>query len=83
MTDADSTLDQLVALLLRRQGNPVDSIGPDDRLLDLAVDSIDMAYLMSHFERQHDADFADEDFELSRYVTVGDLAKAIDARING
>ncbi|MFG1674421.1 acyl carrier protein [Micromonospora sp. NPDC049282] len=83
MADGDSTLDQLVSLLLRRQGNQVDSIGADDRLLDLGVDSIDMAYLMSHFERSLDADFTDEDFELSRYVTVADLAKTIDARIHG
>ncbi|SCG59280.1 acyl carrier protein [Micromonospora halophytica] len=83
MADGDSTLNQLVSLLLQRQGNPADSIGADDRLLDLGVDSIDMAYLMSHFERRYDADFADEDFELTRYVTVADLAKAIDARIHG
>ena len=80
---ADTTAEHLIGLLEKRQDLATRAVGLDDRLEDLGVDSIDLAYVLSSFERLYDADFADTDFDLTRYRTVGDLARAIEAKLGG
>jgi acyl carrier protein len=73
------SLDQLLELLRQRRTYEDEAIGPDDRLDDLGLDSIDLAYLLAAFERAHNADLSDDYFDLQRYGTVRDLAEALDA----
>jgi acyl carrier protein len=80
---AQSTVEQLITLLEKRRDSGVDSVTAEDRLDVLGIDSIDLAYLLSNFERTHDADFSDADFEVDRYATVADLAQAIQSRLDG
>lgn len=77
-----STLERVVELLQQRD-SVTETVRPDLRLDDLGVDSIDLVYLLTSFERTDDAEFADADFDLGKYVTVNDLAVTIASRIHG
>lgn len=77
------TVDQIVDLLHKRGGHEDDRIAADDRLEAVGLDSIDLAYLLSYFERTHDVDFDDDDYDLGTYQTVADIAKIVEARIDG
>jgi acyl carrier protein len=77
-----SSLDQVLELLRKRRTGEGAEVGPEDHLADLGLDSIDLAYVLSTFERTHDADFADEDFDLECYGTVRSLAEVIDAKLS-
>lgn len=77
-----TTLDKVIELLTQRS-DPECVVTADNRLDDLGIDSIDLVYLLTTFERTSNAAFSDNDFELGRYETVSDLAKTIDTRVNG
>ena len=76
-----NTLERVIELLQQRE-SITEAVRPDLRLDDLGVDSIDLVYLLTTFERTHDAEFTDAEFDLERYETVNDVALAIDARIH-
>ncbi|SCL17992.1 acyl carrier protein [Micromonospora inyonensis] len=78
-----SPLDRLITLLTDRTDAFAPSVTADRRISDLGIDSIDMAYILSTFEREHDVDFADSDFDYERYETVRDLAVMIEVRLRG
>lgn len=76
------TLERVIELLQQRD-SVTETVSPELRLDDLGVDSIDLVYLLTAFERTDDAEFTDADFELGQYETVNDVALAIDARLHG
>lgn len=75
-------LDRVITLLGQRD-SVTETVTPEVGLADLGVDSIDLVYLLTSFERTDDAEFEDTDFDLGRYGTVRDLAGTIATRING
>ena len=77
-----AALERVVELLQGRD-SVTERVTPDLRLDDLGVDSIDLVYLLTSFERTDDADFEDTDFDLGQYETVRDLAATVQARIRG
>lgn len=81
--DTGNTLDRVVELLRQRGDGELATVRDTDRLTDLGLDSIDLMYVLSSFERSHDADFEDTDFDLGRYRTVADLAALVERRVHG
>ncbi|MGX1955482.1 acyl carrier protein [Streptomyces sp. CB02115] len=82
MSSTVTHLDRVVELLQQRDSVTV-QVTPDARLDDLGVDSIDLVYLLTTFERTDDADFEDTDFDLGQYETVRDLAATVRTRADG
>jgi acyl carrier protein len=78
--DSGTVLRRIVALLAQRGSEDVEA---GDRLDDLGLDSIDLVYILTSFERSDDAEFGDADFDRDRYDTVAQLADVIATRING
>ncbi|MBQ0983214.1 acyl carrier protein [Streptomyces sp. F63] len=74
-------LDRVIELLEQRD-SVTETVTPEIGLADLGVDSIDLVYLLTSFERTDDAEFEDTDFDLGRYGTVSDLAGTIATRIH-
>ncbi|GAB2934905.1 MULTISPECIES: phosphopantetheine-binding protein [unclassified Streptomyces] len=82
MSSTVNHLDRVMELLQQRDSVTV-QVTPDARLDDLGVDSIDLVYLLTTFERTDDADFEDADFDLGQYQTVRDLAATVRTRADG
>ncbi|GGY51035.1 phosphopantetheine-binding protein [Streptomyces anulatus] len=82
MSSTVTHLDRVMELLQQRDSVTV-QVTPDARLDDLGVDSIDLVYLLTTFERTDDADFDDADFDLGQYETVRDLAATVRTRADG
>ncbi|MGW4839770.1 phosphopantetheine-binding protein [Streptomyces globisporus] len=82
MSSTVTHLDRVIELLQQRDSVTV-QVTPDSRLDDLGVDSIDLVYLLTTFERTDDADFEDADFDLGQYETVRDLAATVRTRADG
>lgn len=80
----DSVLDQIRHALQTYCEFPPEraaAITAADSLPALDVDSIQMAYLFSYFEKTYDVSFLNGDLMQERYPTVGDLAAVIEQRI--
>lgn len=71
-------LTTIAELLSDRVNAPAQSaFGPDQELRSLAIDSIDLALVFSHFEQESGLEFANEDIGLERYQTLRAVALAI------
>ncbi|MEU3551422.1 thiamine pyrophosphate-dependent enzyme [Streptomyces longwoodensis] len=70
-----------VAELLADEGRPVE-VHDDDVLADLALDSIALMFVLTHFERRYDVAFDNDTLRPDRYVTVGDLAAFVAEQVS-
>ncbi|WP_225827708.1 acyl carrier protein [Streptomyces naphthomycinicus] len=67
---------QTIAELLADEDRPAE-VHEDDVLADLALDSIALMFVLTHFERRYDVAFDNDTLRPDRYVTVGDLATLV------
>jgi acyl carrier protein len=81
MTGYDEALTKLSALLENRlelaAGTRLD---PDLEIDEAGIDSVDLAFVFAHWERTTGAIFEDDEFDVRRYKTVGNLAAALAAK---
>ncbi len=73
-------LDRVIELIAQRGDR---NVSAQDDIAGLGLDSIDVVYILSSFERSHEAEFEDADFDQTGYGTVSDLAETIRTRIEG
>jgi acyl carrier protein len=78
----EEVADRVVSLIRQRDRCASMTVTAQSRLEEISLDSIDLVYLLAHFEREHDADFDDTYFDLSRYDVVDDLIDAVCTRVN-
>jgi acyl carrier protein len=72
---------EIIALLARRADLDAAHLGPDVRLDTLAIDSVDLAYVLATLEREHGIAFDDADVSVSAYETVASLVDVIDGKL--
>jgi acyl carrier protein len=80
--DSSDTLSALRALLCGRLGIADEELQPQSALEDLGIDSVELAFVFSYFERDTGFDFEDAEVDVARYGTVGELADLLAARIS-
>ena len=76
--DTDA-LGKLAALLEERLGVPPEDLHRDAGLEELGVDSVELAFVFSYFERDTGLDLSDAEVDVSRYPTLGDVADLLAA----
>jgi acyl carrier protein len=78
-------LEELCRVLVEQCDVPADRVSTltvSDPMESLGIDSIGLAYVITHFERKYELTFDNEDVDPVRYGTVGDLADSIVRRIS-
>ena len=81
MTGRDDVLEQLRPLLDGRAKLPPGrELTADMTLEQIDIDSVDLAFVFAHFERHAGVSFADDEVDVGRYATVGDLADALGSK---
>ena len=77
--DTDA-LEMLAALLGERLSLPPEDLRRDASLEELGVDSVELAFVFSYFERDTGLDLSDAEVDVSRYPTLGDVADLLAAK---
>lgn len=73
-------LGRLTALLGERLSLPPEDLHRDASLEDLGVDSVELAFVFSYFERDTGLDLSDAEVDVSRYSTLGGVADLLAAK---
>jgi acyl carrier protein len=79
-----SIADEVRDVLLSRLRKPLPEgrvIDERDRLADLGVDSISIAFVFAHFEKLHDVAFDNDELNPRQYETVRDLSGVVERRV--
>jgi acyl carrier protein len=76
----DDILEKLRSLLCGRLDIDKDALHPETALEDIGFDSVELAFVLSHFERNTGFSFDDAEVEVSRYRTIGDV---VDLLVSG
>lgn len=80
MGDTDM-LERLTALLRERIDVPAEELRRDASLEELGLDSVELAFIFSHFERDTGLNFDDAEVDVSRYGTLGSVADVLAAKV--
>jgi acyl carrier protein len=79
--DEDSVLVRLRSLLCERLDLDPAELQPGAALEDLGIDSVELAFIFSCFERDTGLDFEDAEIDVSRYETVGGVVDTLAAKV--
>jgi acyl carrier protein len=81
-TAADrDALERLTSLLSNRLGAPAEDLRREASLEELGLDSVELAFVFSYFERDTGLDLSDAEVDVSRYPTLGDVADLLAAKM--
>lgn len=83
MHDHHDVLERLRRLLRDRLDLTDEELGPEATLTDLGMDSVELAFVFSYFERDTGLSFDDAEVDVMRYEAVGDIAELLAAKIAG
>ena len=76
-------LDEIRSMIADQLGMDVEDITAETRIIDdLGADSLDTVELTMALEEKYDLETIDED-ELSKFVTVGDIAEFVASKVEG
>jgi acyl carrier protein len=81
MHDQHDIPERLRQLLCGRLGLAGEDLGPEATLEDIGIDSVELAFIFSYFERDTGLSFDDAEVDVSRYKAVGDIAEVLSAKI--
>ncbi len=81
MREHDDIIRELGLLLSRRLEIAGDHLGPDTVLQDVGIDSVELAFVFSYFERDTGVCFDDADVDVSLYKTIGSVSDLLIARL--
>jgi acyl carrier protein len=73
-------LEKLIALLRDRLDVAPEELNRDASLEELGLDSVELAFVFSHLERDTGLDLADAEVDISLYETLGGVADLLSAR---
>lgn len=73
---------RLRSLLCERLDLDPAELQPDASLEDLGIDSVELAFVFSCFERDTGLDFEDAEIDVSRYGTVGGVVRTLTAKVS-
>jgi acyl carrier protein len=80
--DSSDMLAALRALLCGRLGIADQELQAQSTLEDLCIDSVELAFVFSYFERDTGFGFDDAEVDVARYGTVGALAELLADRVS-
>lgn len=81
MGERNDVLRDFILLLSRRLEVGEDRLLPETELADVGVDSVELAFVFSYFERDTGVRFEDAEVDASRYRTIGSLTDLLVAKI--
>jgi acyl carrier protein len=81
--DRGDILRELSQLLCGRLGISARKLDPESPLEDLGVDSVELAFILTRFERDAGLVFEDAEVDVSRYTTVAEIVDLLAAKLSG
>lgn len=82
-TAATEALEKLAALLRDRLDVAPEELRRDASLEELGLDSVELAFVFSYFERDTGLAFDDAEVDVSRYGTLGGVADVLAEKMAG
>ncbi len=82
--DRPSVRDVIEGVLRERPGvlrGPAERVSFEAPLADTGIDSISLVFVFSHFEREHDVSFENDELDPRRYASLAQVAAAIEHRV--
>lgn len=83
MQDRHDIPERLRQLLCRRLGLAGEDLGLEATLKEVGMDSVELAFVFSYFERDTGLSFDDAEVDVTRYTAIGDIAEVLAAKIAG
>ncbi len=80
---ATDVLERLTSLLRDRLDVPPQELRPEASLEELGLDSVELAFIFSYFERDTGLAFDDAEVDVSRYGTLGGVADVLAEKLAG
>jgi acyl carrier protein len=81
MDDQYDIPERLRQLLCDRLGLAGEDLGLEATLEDVGMDSVELAFVFSYFERDTGLSFDDAEVDVSRYKAIGDIAEVLAAKL--
>jgi acyl carrier protein len=81
MRDRHDILERLRGLLCERLGLAGGDLVLEATLEEIGIDSVELAFVFSYFERDTGLIFDDAEIDVSRYTALGDLAEVLAAKV--
>jgi acyl carrier protein len=81
MRDQHDIPERLRRLLCGRLGLASEDLEFEATLEDIGIDSVELAFVFSYFERDTGLSFDDAEVDVSRYKAIRDIAEVLSAKI--